>query len=213
MALEHLELRRRRFVDLPWTQLDQRHGSAVVRVVAPGGADGVAGDVAITALDDAVLGCWAADCAPLVLIGRQAEFAVVHAGWRGIAGGVVQAACTAFREPVVRAVLGPTIGPCCYEFGTDDLEAVAAGAGTTAAAVRGSTTAGGIALDVPAAVRAAVGSVCGAVPFDLIAGCTGCRHPGFSHRVRREAGRHVIAVWQTAGPCGCRSGGVMGALR
>ena len=192
LPFDELDARRRSFVDLPWIQLDQRHGVDVVRVDTDRACDGQVGDVAITALDDVVLGCWVADCASVVLIGAESEFAIVHAGWRGLAAGVLQAAFDAFTEPVTKAVLGSAIGPCCYEFGSDQLEQVAAGVGSPIEGIVGSTSATEQALDVPAAVTAA----CGDVPVVRLAGCTGCDFPGFSHRVRRDPQRHVVAVWR-----------------
>lgn len=189
-----LEPTRRAFVDLPWTMPDECHGVDVVRVNAPGDGDRVPGDIAITDLDDVVLGCWVGDCAPIVLIGADREFAVVHAGWRGLAAGVVDAAFGAFSEPVVAAVLGPAIGACCYEFGDDDLLAVAHGTHTDPAAIRARTTSGTGALDVEAAVRSAVGAH--EVSLSVLAGCTGCTYDGFSHRVRRDPERHVVAAWR-----------------
>ena len=191
-----LERTRRAFVDLPWTMPDECHGVDVVRVNAPGDGDGEPGDIAITVLDDVVLGCWVGDCAPIVLIGADREFAIVHAGWRGLAAGVVDVAVDAFSEPVVEAVLGPAIGACCYEFGDDDLIAVARGTHADPAAIRGRTASGTPALDVGAAVRSAL-AVHGLAVTEL-AGCTGCTYDGFSHRVRRDAGRHVVAAWRPA---------------
>ncbi|MFW2336285.1 polyphenol oxidase family protein, partial [Ilumatobacter sp.] len=133
---------------------DQRHGVEVVRVDAPGEGDGRPGDIVITDRSDVVLGCWVADCAPLVMIGGD-EFAVVHAGWRGLAAGVVDVAVRAFTEPVTGIVLGPAIGACCYEFGDDDLMSVARGVHADVAAIRSVTSAGAPALDVRAAVGAA----------------------------------------------------------
>jgi copper oxidase (laccase) domain-containing protein len=192
VPFDELEARRRGFVDLPWTQLDQVHGTQIRVVDAPGAADGEIGDVAFTSLDNVVLGCWVGDCAPIVLVGESSEFAVVHAGWRGLAAGVVQRAIGAFTEPVVAAVLGPVIEPCCYEFGIDDLAEVAAGVGSEAAQVTGATSEGEIALDVPAAVRAA----CDDLHVERIGGCTGCGQSGFSHRARREPQRHIVAAWR-----------------
>ncbi len=179
-------------IDLEWTQLDQNHGVGVVRVDRPGDGDGAIGDIAISSTDNAVLGCWVGDCAPVVLIGARSEFAVVHAGWRGLAAGVIQKALEAFDEPVVAALLGPAIGPCCYEFGASDLELVAAGVGADPALLSSATTVGALALDVRAAVR----SACGDLDLQVLAGCTGCEFPGFSHRSRRDPQRHVVAVWQ-----------------
>ena len=191
---EIVERRRRALIDLPWTTTDQRHGVGVVRVSAPGDGDGAPGDIPITELDGIVLGCWVGDCAPIVLVGAGREFAVVHVGWRGLAAGVVDAAVAAFSEPVVVAVLGPTIGACCYEFGDDDLVAVARGAHAVPEAIRGRTSSGAPALDVTAAVRSAVGVY--DVDVEVFGGCTGCTYDGFSHRVRRDRRRRAVAAWR-----------------
>lgn len=194
VPFDELDARRRAFVDLPWTMLDEHHGTTVVRVSEPGEHDGARGDVAITAVEGAVLGCWVGDCAPIVLVGRAAEIAVVHAGWRGLAAGVIDAAVAAFAEPVASALLGPCIGPCCYEFGADDLDAVAAGVGADPRGLSVTTRSGSLALDVPAAVRSALGRH--GIEVEVLAGCTGCSFDGFSHRVRGERERHAVAVWQ-----------------
>jgi copper oxidase (laccase) domain-containing protein len=194
VPLAELEPRRRALVDLPWTMLDEHHGVIVQRVSHAGEHDGADGDVAITGALDAVLGCWVGDCAPIVLIGGTSELAVVHAGWRGLAAGVIDVAVAAFGEPVVGAVLGPCIGPCCYEFGEGDLAAVASGVGARRSDVTATTREGTPTLDVPAAVRAALGRH--GVEIDVLAGCTGCSFDGFSHRVRNERERHVVAAWQ-----------------
>ncbi len=194
VAFAELEARRRRFVDLPWTMLDEHHGTTTVRVDRPGAGDGERGDIAVTDLDDAVLGCWVGDCAPVVLVGAERSFAVAHAGWRGLAEGVVERAVAALGEPLAAAVLGPVIGPCCYEFGGADLRRVARGVESDVATVAGRTLDGRVALDVPAAVAVACGRH--GVIVERIGGCTGCSYPGFSHRVRRDPQRHVVAVWR-----------------
>jgi copper oxidase (laccase) domain-containing protein len=198
IPLVELEARRRRFVDLPWTMLDEHHGTHSVHVGRPGEHDGERGDIAVTRVVDAVLGCWVGDCAPLVLIAGDATLACVHAGWRGLAAGVVDAAVTALGASPVAAVLGPCIGPCCYEFGRADLAAVAFGVHAAVDDVAGRTDRGTLALDVAAAVRAACRFH--GVELDQVAGCTGCCFEGFSHRVRAELQRHVVAVWRTEAP-------------
>ncbi len=63
----------------------------------------------------------AADCVPIAIAstsGRPA-LAVVHAGWRGLAGGVVGAAAATLTASSMAAVVGPSIGPCCYEVGPE----------------------------------------------------------------------------------------------
>jgi YfiH family protein len=61
-----------------------------------------------------------ADCLPVALVGPGAV-GMVHAGWRGLAAGVLEAGVAA--AGAVAAAIGPGIGPCCYEVG-DDVRAV-----------------------------------------------------------------------------------------
>jgi YfiH family protein len=61
-----------------------------------------------------------ADCLPVALAGPGAV-GMVHAGWRGLADGVLEAGAAA--TGAVAAAIGPGIGPCCYEVG-DDVRAV-----------------------------------------------------------------------------------------
>ena len=190
-----LERTRRRFVDLPWTLPDEIHGAQVVVVTSPGEHDGVRADALVTATTDAVLGIWVGDCAPVALLGDTGVIGAVHAGWRGLGGGTIEAAVTAMRmlgAGGIRAVLGPCIHPCCYEFGPDDLERFTARHGE---AVHGFTRTGRSALDVPAVVSAICAGL--EIPLDRFGGCTGCSSQRyFSHRVRGELGRQVMAVWQ-----------------
>jgi len=63
---------------------------------------------------------FSADCLPIAIARTDGErrLAVVHAGWRGLAEGVVAAAVDAVGGETA-AVVGPAIGPCCYEVGED----------------------------------------------------------------------------------------------
>ncbi len=62
-----------------------------------------------------------ADCLPIALARRSGgrALAVVHAGWRGLSEGVVEAGVAALGGGEVVAVVGPAIGPCCYEVGAE----------------------------------------------------------------------------------------------
>lgn len=62
-----------------------------------------------------------ADCLPVALATRD-TVAMLHCGWRGLAGGMVEKALGRFPERP-RAVIGPGIGSCCYEVGPEVLEA------------------------------------------------------------------------------------------
>jgi purine-nucleoside/S-methyl-5'-thioadenosine phosphorylase / adenosine deaminase len=62
-----------------------------------------------------------ADCLPIVVARRDGDRAltVLHAGWRGLAEGVVAAGVDALGAGEKRAMIGPAIGPCCYEVGEE----------------------------------------------------------------------------------------------
>jgi purine-nucleoside/S-methyl-5'-thioadenosine phosphorylase / adenosine deaminase len=177
----------------PWTWLHQVHGSRVVVVGEPGQHAGVEADAAVTACPGAALAVQAADCAPLALVAPGAV-GVVHVGWRGLADGVVDAAVGALRElddgPIV-ARLGPCIRPRCYEFGADDLAAVAASCGE---AVRATTAWGTPALDVPAGIAARLDAL-GVAEVDDVGTCTACSPRHWSHRARADQARQAVVAW------------------
>lgn len=64
-----------------------------------------------------------ADCLPLALA-APGRVAILHCGWRGLAGGIVERALATFGERPA-AALGPCIGRCCYEVGPEVLDAFA----------------------------------------------------------------------------------------
>jgi len=168
-----VEARRRAVVDLPWTWLRQVHGDRVVVVDEPGGGAGQRADAAVTDRPGCALAILTADCAPVALIASDGVVGVAHAGWRGLVGGVLERTVQVMRAggaSDVRALLGPCIRPGCYEFGADDLAQVARRLGD---GVRATTASGAPALDVPAAVRAALGRV-GVVDVDDVGVCTAC---------------------------------------
>nr|WP_219339833.1 peptidoglycan editing factor PgeF [Luteimonas salinisoli] len=75
-------------------------------------------DASVTADPGTVLAVLTADCLPVVLAAADgSEVAAVHAGWRGLAAGVLEATLAELRAPAsaVRAWLGPAAGPRAYE--------------------------------------------------------------------------------------------------
>lgn len=62
-----------------------------------------------------------ADCLPLLVYHPDGIAAAIHAGWRGLYDDIVPAALSQL-PPGVQVVIGPSIGPCCYEVG-DELAA------------------------------------------------------------------------------------------
>jgi YfiH family protein len=191
-----VEARRRAVVDLPWTWLRQVHGDRVVVVSEPGGGAGERADAAVTDRPGCALAILTADCAPVALVAGDGVVGVAHAGWRGLVDGVLERTVERMRgvgAGEVRAVLGPCIRPGCYEFGPADLARVARRLGDV---VRATTTSGAPALDVPAAVRAALARA-GVSEVDDVGVCTACSPAHFSHRARRELGRQALVVWRT----------------
>jgi YfiH family protein len=97
----------------------QVHSPTVHR--ADPGARGEPGDGLWT--DEAQLPILAmsADCLPIavVRIEEPRAIAVLHAGWRGLSEGVVANGVAQLGEGAKAAVIGPAIGPCCYEVGPE----------------------------------------------------------------------------------------------
>jgi purine-nucleoside/S-methyl-5'-thioadenosine phosphorylase / adenosine deaminase len=116
-----------------------------------------------------------ADCLPVALYG-PGGLAMVHAGWRGLAGGIVGDAAAAVGA--TSAAIGPGIGPCCYEVGEEVLDAFAD---------LGEGVAAGRMLDLPEVARLLLAEA--RVEQVESAGlCTSCeRELFFSHR--RDHGR------------------------
>lgn len=195
-----LETRRRTIADGPWTWLRQVHGADVVVVTAPGEHAGAEADAAVTAHPDAVLAILTADCAPVAFTSPEGVRGVAHAGWKGLADGVLGAAVRAIRDlgaTRVEATVGPCIGAACYEFSPADLDDVARRLGDH---VRGVTANGAPALDLPRAVRHELeSSGVDRVVFD--GGCTACGTDDagaprwFSHRARRDEARQALVSW------------------
>ncbi len=95
----------------------QHHSAAVNQASA--GRRGVPGDSLWTDEPQLPMLALGADCPLLALVGTNGarpRLAVVHAGWRGLLGGIVEKAAAKIDEPFA-AVVGPAIGPCCYEVG------------------------------------------------------------------------------------------------
>jgi len=97
----------------------QRH-TATVRRARQGATPQVA-DALWTDEPGLPLAALVADCVPIAIVATSGPpaLAVVHAGWRGLAAGVVAAARAALGTHPAAAVVGPAIGPCCYRVGPE----------------------------------------------------------------------------------------------
>jgi hypothetical protein len=192
---DDLAHRRRIIADFPWTWLRQVHGVDAVAVEEPGAHRGDAADAAVAVVRNAPVAVVTADCAPIVLVDNDStSVAVVHAGWRGLTGGVVGSAVDAMRAHgavEIRAALGPCIHAECYEFAEADLGAIVERFGPD---VRSVTKAGTRALDLPAAVRAALDELGVVLVHDEDA-CTACTPGYWSHRARADKQRQATVAW------------------
>jgi YfiH family protein len=132
-------------ISAEWVLVDQVHGSRVVVATGPGHlgpADGI-----ITRVPWLPIVVATADCVPVVIIGRD-SVGIIHAGWRGVAAGIVQGASRTIHhagDEVLEAVIGPHIGPCCYEVGDEVVASIGGYAETTSAGSRS--------VDLAAAIR------------------------------------------------------------
>jgi len=105
--------------------VNQVHGSTVLHAVAsnpPAEADGIWTEARSTALVVKT-----ADCAPVWILteGERTAFGLVHAGWRGLAAGIIETAVSALlgaaagKSNRLRAAIGPHLRPCCFEVGPE----------------------------------------------------------------------------------------------
>jgi YfiH family protein len=163
----------------------QQHSATVHRAHA--GRRGEPGDGLWTDEPGVPMLALGADCATIAVARRKGErpgLAVLHAGWRGLLEGVVSSAVAALGGRPA-AVVGPAIGPCCYEVGPDVADPFARRFG--ADVVRGRT------LDLwTSAERALLAAGC--VTVERIDLCTACNPDLFfsERRTGKPRGGHGV---------------------
>ncbi|MBV8164079.1 MAG: polyphenol oxidase family protein [Candidatus Eremiobacteraeota bacterium] len=181
-------------------QVDQVHGTDVVPPSASTRqADGLFADG-----DDVILSVKAADCAPLWFADMSANrFALVHAGWRGVADGIVGAAVTALTASgsstaELAVAVGPHLQRCCFEVGPEVAERFAGVPGAVVAPdvltverARDDS----VALNLSAAIAARLHEAGIRDEQTFVAtACTRC-HPEYFHSYRRNgAGGPLMAA-------------------
>jgi YfiH family protein len=168
----------------------QLHGTYVQRVLAVEGSRGhpvaVDADGRATALRGLGVMALGADCLPVAL-GCEGAVAMVHAGWRGLAAGVLEQGVLALRElgrgtPMV-AIVGPCAGACCYEVGPEVHEAFAG------------AHAHGRRIDLRAIAHERLSSA-GVAELRDVHACTICDERYFSYRREgAHAGRQAGIAW------------------
>src|SRR5262249_53606317 len=101
----------------------QVHGAEVVEAPGPPRAtpeaDPAEADALVARAPRHAGGVATADCLPILLASEDGACAAVHAGWRGLLAGVIEAALARLDGPAIEAAIGPAIGPCCFEVGSD----------------------------------------------------------------------------------------------
>jgi YfiH family protein len=168
----------------------QVHGTVVKRIgreLEPG-AEGRHADGQATTLTGVGAMVLTADCLPVAL-GSANAVAMVHAGWRGLAAGVLESGVDAMRElggeEEIVAVIGPGAGVCCYEVGPE------------IHAIFGEANRAGTRIDLRAIARERLLGAGVAEVRDAQA-CTICDQRFFSHRREGErAGRQAGVAWRS----------------
>jgi YfiH family protein len=167
----------------------QVHGVMVQRVESGARAsEDVEADGQATALRGVGAVVLTADCLPVAL-GATGAVAMVHAGWRGLASGVLEEGARAVRElsedGEVVAVIGPGAGPCCYEVG-EEVHAAFGGIHRD----RGN-------IDLKSIARSQL-SAAGVIDVRDVAACTICDERFFSFRREgARAGRQGGVAWRS----------------
>ncbi len=198
-------------VGAPMVLLNQVHGARVVRLTAADAAPGAPrhdADACVTTEPGVACGIQVADCLP-VLLAAPGAVAAAHAGWRGLASGVLEAtlaslcSASACEPDQVEVWLGPCIGPQRFEVGADVVQALAGDPRTTQqaseAALQASRfvplKAGKWLADLPGLARDRL-SACGVTAVSGGAWCTASDASRFfSFRRDGVTGRMVAAIW------------------
>ncbi|TAK71199.1 MAG: laccase [Actinomycetota bacterium] len=171
------------------------HGREIGWVEGPVPGGDLAGvDALVTATAGLALVALAADCVPLVLVDPVVGLAaVVHAGWRGLAAGVIEATLEVLRGRGARAgqlaaVVGPSICARCYPVPSSRRDQVAA----RLPAASSQSSAGLPSVDLRAGAVSVLRAHGVAVRID--AGCTAEDPTLYSYRRDGRTGRHGVAV-------------------
>ncbi|KLD77088.1 peptidoglycan editing factor PgeF [Xanthomonas hyacinthi] len=197
------ELAARLALPSPPHWLRQVHGTQALRfdrppVVAGVDAEPVA-DAAVASTPGVVLAILTADCLPVVFAARDgSEVGAAHAGWQGLAGGVLEATVAALRTAPaqLQAWLGPAAGPQAYEIGANVRDAFL-GHDPAAASAFAATRPGHWRVDLYALARQRL-TAAGIDPAHVHGGglCTISDAPRFfSYRRDRRCGRMATLAW------------------
>jgi YfiH family protein len=188
-------------VPLPVYTVRQVHGTRVVTAESP--REAPEADAVVTSAPGLAVGVVTADCVPALMLARErGVVASVHAGWRGAAAGILDAAVahlgSAFgvRPQEIEVCLGPAVGPCCYRVGSEVRAAFRARTGDlTAPAWR--ETGDALMLDLRLAEHRLL-EAAGVGHVSLLGPCTACTPSYASYRRDGPgAGRQLSFIART----------------
>ena len=200
--------RRRALVDRPWFTCAQVHSDRVLRVSGHEALQGHGSDLERRPVADGlvtdrvglVLAVHSGDCVPVGFVHSSGAVAVAHAGWKGLAAGVLESTVRALRSGLSRvdgdqkiwAAIGPHIRAVHYEFGATDLHKLTRRFGPQVAST---SLSGTPSLDLTAGVEAELTRLDVAIAASS-ADCTASDPDSYwSHRARNEPGRIALMVW------------------
>jgi YfiH family protein len=177
--------------------LKQVHGTHVADLDA-GPPDSPA-DAAVTRRPGRVLAILVADCLPVLFASDDGQvLAAAHAGWRGLAGGVLEATLAAMAVPAggIRAWLGPAIGAAHFEVGEEVRAAFLAGDPGAGLAFSANPR-GRWQCDLAALARRRLAAA--GVATVVVAGLCTHAHPAKCYSYRRDGrtGRMAALLWRT----------------
>ncbi len=111
-----------KFEDIPIQYMDQVHGNKLEKIFSHSSLPIDETDSLFSSTSNLALGVLTADCLPIALSKKDgSEFAMLHAGWKGLLSGVIESTLTSFTKDCsdVSAWIGPSISQKNYEVGND----------------------------------------------------------------------------------------------
>lgn len=111
-----------KFEDIPIQYMDQVHGNKIEIILSHSSLPIDETDSLFSSTSNLALGVLTADCLPIALSKKDgSEFAILHAGWKGLLSGVIESTLTSFTKGCsdVSAWIGPSISLKNYEVGND----------------------------------------------------------------------------------------------
>ena len=178
--------------------LSQVHGTVVMDAdrLGDGGQTAPTADAAITRRANRVLAVLVADCLPVLFARRDGSaVGIAHAGWRGLAAGVLEATVRAFDGPAGELIawLGPGIGPAHFEVGEEVRTAFCTGDSGAACAFQPNAR-GRWQCNLPGLARARLARL-GVNSVHEAAICTYSAPELYSYRRDGQTGRVAALIW------------------